>query len=247
MKRLLLALVCFPLLARAGNGGLPDQPYIYVEGRAEVEKPAELVTLNFELSALDMKQEVAAKTVQQQAAQVFDLLNGKKIAHDDVIADDIRSEREYEEDENGGKGHSKFTGYRVTRPFTVKVRKIDIFPSIVDELLKLNVDSFSGIQEGLANEKQLSDQVWQAAIANARERADKTLKPLGLAVGSVYAVSPVAFPQIERGIFGDSDEGGVGYAKNSVVSGEVKAEEYRLRPVTMSQTVHVIYLTAPAN
>jgi hypothetical protein len=109
--------------------------------------------------------------------------------------------------------------------------------------MKLNVDEFSGIQEGLSNEKQLSDEVWLAAIADARERADKTLKPLGLAVKSVYAVSPVAFPQIERAIFGGGDEGGGSESKSSYAPSEVKAEEYRLRPVTMSQSVHVIYLT----
>jgi uncharacterized protein YggE len=244
MKRLLLALICLPLIVLA-DGGLPNQPYIYVEGRAEVEKPADQVTLRFSLSALDLKQEVAAKGVQEQAAAVFALLDGRKISHDDVVADDIRSEREYEEDENVPGKHAKFTGYRVTRPFTVKVRDIALFPVLVNELLKLEVDDFSGIAGGLSNEKELTEKVWGAAVANARERAEKTLAPMGQQIASVYAVSPVAFPEIAPRIFGGT-EALVSEAKKSVTPSDVKADEYRLRPVSVSQSVHVIFLIVPA-
>jgi hypothetical protein len=40
MKKLvLLACVSLPL-SMFGQGGLPDKPYIYVEGKAEIERPA---------------------------------------------------------------------------------------------------------------------------------------------------------------------------------------------------------------
>jgi len=47
MKLVLLACLCLPLSLFA-QGGLPDKPYIYVEGKAEIEKPADMVTLRFD-------------------------------------------------------------------------------------------------------------------------------------------------------------------------------------------------------
>ena len=73
VKTLLTLLLCFPLFAWA-DAGLPTQPYIYVEGRAEVEKLADMVTLSFELSFLNLDLAAANKLVQAQANQVFALL-----------------------------------------------------------------------------------------------------------------------------------------------------------------------------
>ncbi|MBA3762601.1 MAG: hypothetical protein M3505_01950 [Verrucomicrobiota bacterium] len=47
MKSVLLAWLALPLSVLAGSG-LPDQPYIYVVGKAELEKPADMVTLRFD-------------------------------------------------------------------------------------------------------------------------------------------------------------------------------------------------------
>ena len=43
MKPLLFVLLVLPGILLA-QGGLPNQPYIYVEGKAEIEKPADIVT-----------------------------------------------------------------------------------------------------------------------------------------------------------------------------------------------------------
>jgi hypothetical protein len=49
MKRFLFfSLLVLPISLFADDG-LPDKPYIYVEGRAEIQKPADSVTLGFEL------------------------------------------------------------------------------------------------------------------------------------------------------------------------------------------------------
>jgi hypothetical protein len=86
--------------------------------------------------------------------------------------------------------------------------------------------------------------VWEKALTNARDRAEKTLKAIGMKIDSVFAVSPVAFPDIQRDIFG------AGGAEGRVVAYETGPKpdpsHYRLAPVTVSQRVHVIYLISPA-
>ena len=78
-KFVLLACVSLPVSLFA-DGGLPDKPYIYVEGKAEIEKPADMVTLRFQLVARNADQAKANQEVQTKANKIFALLNEKKIA-----------------------------------------------------------------------------------------------------------------------------------------------------------------------
>ena len=181
------------------QGGLPNQPYIYVEGKAEIEKPADIVTLRFDLVTRNIDQAKANQEVQTKATKVFALLDSKKIAANDVIAQDLRSEPEYQEDENSTRNRRKFIDYKVTRSFSTKVRDFTIFPKLVDELIAVGGVEFSGIDAGLSKEKEMQEEVWQKALVNARERAEKTLKAMGMKVDSVFAVSPVTFTEIQMG------------------------------------------------
>lgn len=128
MKKLvLLAFASLPLSLLA-QGGLPDKPYLYVEGKAEIEKPADMVTLRFELVARNPDQAKANQEVQAKASKILGLLNERKIAESDVIAADLKAEPEFEEDSSGRKT-GKLLGYSVTRGFQVKVRDLRPFRS----------------------------------------------------------------------------------------------------------------------
>ena len=65
MKCFLFALLTLSISTVAfADGGLPNQPYIYVEGKAEIEKPADMVTLRFDLVARYADQTKANQEVQ---------------------------------------------------------------------------------------------------------------------------------------------------------------------------------------
>ncbi len=110
----------------------------------------------------------------------------------------------------------------------------------MDDLLAIEGAEFSGIEAGLSNEKQLRDGVGEKALTNAREQAEKTLKTMGMKIDSVFAVSPVAFPEIKNEIFGTEETLVAAYRAAPAQS------QYRLAPVTLNQSVHVIYLISPA-
>jgi uncharacterized protein YggE len=238
MKRVLFFLLSFPISAFA-EGGLPNQPYLYVEGKAEIEKPADMVTLRFDVVARAPEQKKANEEVQAKATNIFSLLNSRKIAETDVIAQNVRSEPQFQEDESPRRYHGKLIGYSVTRSFEVKLRDVTIFPKLVDELLAINDLEISGVDQGLSKEKQMQDEIWKKALTNARDRAEKTLKEIGMKIDSVFAVSPVPIPDIKGAIL----QGRGGRAERVLVTA---ATEYRLAPVSLSQSVHVIYLISPA-
>lgn len=93
---------------------------------------------------------------------------------------------------------------------------------------------------GFSKQKETEDQLWDSALTNARQRAEKTLKTMNMKIDSVFAVSPVAFLEIQTNMFGGKER--------VVVTGmNIPAHsEYRLADVTISQSVHVIYLISPA-
>ena len=242
MKLLLLSLV-LPLTVFA-QGGLPSQPYLYVEGKGEIERPADMVTLRFELVARNADQTKANQEVQAKAIKVLARFDEKKIAKTDAIASDLKSEPQYENEEESSRKHGKIIGYNVTRPFSVKVRDVAGFPKLVDELMAFGGVEFSGIDAGLSDEKAMQDEIWKKALSNARERAEKTLKEIGMKIDSIFAVSPVTFPEIRQKIFGYNEV--ASYAAGPVEGlRQLPPSQYRLAPVAISQNVHLIYLISP--
>src|SRR5438552_15402684 len=110
MKLFPFVLLSLPLSLFA-DGGLPNQPYIYVEGKAEIEKPPDMVTLRFDLVARNPDQTKANQEVQANANKIFALLNERKIGENDIVASDIKSEPQFENNEEYGRKRGKLIGY----------------------------------------------------------------------------------------------------------------------------------------
>jgi uncharacterized protein YggE len=241
MKLPLLLCLVLPMTVLA-EGGLPSQPYLYVEGKAEIEKPADMVTLRFEVVARNADQTKANQEVQAKAVKILALLDQKKIAQIDVVASDLKSEPQYENEEESSRKHGKIIGYSVTRPFSIKVRDVAAFPKLVDELIASGGVEFSGVDAGLSDDKAMKDDIWKKALMNAHERAEKTLKEIGMKIDSIFAVSPVTFPEIRQKIFGYSERPSGEY---ETAFRQLPPSQYRLAPVAITQSVHVIYLISP--
>lgn len=237
MNRLLFVLLVLPISVFA-QSGLPDQPFLYVTGNAAIEKPVDIVFLRFDLVARNAEQTKANQDVQAKAKTILALVDERKIAKADIIAEDLKSDPQYA-DESSGK-RSKIIGYRVTRSFSVKVRDLPTFGTLVDELLAIAGVEFSSINGSLSNQKEVEKDLWQKALTDARDRAEDTARGLGMKIDSVFAASRVAFPQIASEMFGSSDEA---YTQRVAVTGP---PEYVLGPYLVRENAHVIYLISPA-
>ena len=242
MKRFaFLFLLLVPILVFA-EGGLPDRPYIYVDGKAEIEKPADIMIVRFDIVGRAPQQPKANEEVQTKANKIFGLLKDRKIGDNDVIAEDIRSQPEFQKGDEYSDNRGKIIGYKVSRMFQVKLRDVAAFPKLVDDLINVGAE-FYGIEGGLAKQKEIESETWEKALANAREQANKTLKPLNMKIDSVFAVSPVSFPSIQTDFFG---EGAISSRSAEMQTAEVErvsvTPQYRLAPVKVTQRVHVIYL-----
>jgi uncharacterized protein YggE len=242
MKKACLLIILFSPLTLLADGGLPTQPYIYLEGKAEIQKPADMVMIRFNLVVRNSDEVKANQQLQAKANQILELLKGRKISEDDVVAESLMSEPQFQEEENS-RNRGKVIGYTITRPFHVKVHDIVAFPKLIDDLIAIGGVEVSGIEGGLAKEKEMQDELWDKALSDARQRAENTLKSMNMKIDSVFAVSPVTFPEIEGRIFGSTTN--VPAEGPAEASYAPKASQYRLAPVSLNKSVHVIYLISP--
>lgn len=124
------------------------------------------------------------------------------------------------------------------------------FPKLTDDLIAATAAEFSGIDGGLQKEKEMQEELWTKAVANAREQAEKTLNAVGTKIDTLFAVSPVPVLEIASTMFpkdrADGAERAVVTGSNIPTAEEAKPSQYHLPPVTVTQIVHVIYLISPA-
>jgi uncharacterized protein YggE len=227
------------------DGGLPTQPYIYVKGSAEIEKAPDVVVVRFDLVARAPEQPKANADVQARAAKVFALLDERKISKSDIIAEQIRSEPQFEQGETYPRAQSKLVGYIVTRQMSVKVRDVNIFPKLVDDLIGAANAELNSIEPQFSKADEVRDQLWKQAIADARQRAERTAKEAGMKIQSVYAISPISIPDIEPTMFPRSDM--LPGAARQAAAGYQVSSQYHLAPIHLSQSVHMIYLIVSIN
>jgi uncharacterized protein YggE len=244
MRRFVLVCLLLAPISVLANGGLPDKPYIYVKGMAGDEKSPDIVILRFDLVARAPDQPKANADVQARSTKVFSLLRERKVSDNDIVAEQIRSEADFEQAERYPR-RGKLIGYVVTRQFSVKLRDVGAFPKLVDDLIAVANAEFTGIEGLFSKEKEIAKQLWDKAIADAREQAKRTAKELDMKVDSVFAVSPVTIPEIQSTMFPRTDERTVVTASDIPSQQDRVASEYRLAPVGFSQSVHVIYLISP--
>ena len=228
----------------AGLAGLPNQPFLYVEGKADIEKAPDLVSLGFEISGRNADQGKANQEVQAKAKKLFALLKEAKIEDRDVVAQDLASEPEFERDEADEKKRGKLIGYVVTRWFKVNIRDLEKYGKLGDQIMALGGVKLRNVSGEVSNREKVGEELWPKAIANAGEQAEKTLKPMGMKIDSVFAVSAIDFGEI-RGEFIRSGERVVVTGMN-IPTPPDQPSEYRLEMIGIESTAHVIYLISPA-
>jgi uncharacterized protein YggE len=241
MRLALLICVC-ATTAAFGADGLPNQPYLYVEGTGGAEKPADVVTIKFDVVARQSDQLKANQEVQAKAAKIFGLLKEKRIPDHDVIAQSISAAPQYEDNDNK---RGKII-HAVERSFAVELGDVTIFPQLVDELLTIPGVEFTAIEIDLANRKEAEDEVSAKAVADAQAKARATAEMLDMKIDSVFAVSPVPIPEIPNRMVPRSERVVVTGSFIPTSDERIGGSRFKLAPVTVSKSVHVIYLISPS-
>jgi uncharacterized protein len=96
----------------------------------------------------------------------------------------IWAEQNYEEPRQ-----NRISGYRVSNVVNVKIDDIDKIGDVLAAVINAGANSIHGIQFGVKDPAALEEQAREAAMANARARAEALARLAGVQLGEVLSIS----------------------------------------------------------
>ncbi len=182
-----IVVVLVVVLASAGGASeLPDFPFVYATGRAELEVPPDVATITFQLRAFDKDPSRATAIVEEGSKGLVLLFARYGIDKKDIVAYQltrtvVRERKNYTE--------IGILVYETSRRFSVKLHALDQYNAFMTDLLSFenltNLHTEFDTSKRQAVERQLIGQ----ASAKAREEAEALAKGFGSQIASVFAIT----------------------------------------------------------
>ena len=154
------------------------------------------VVVKSDTGFFDVGVQVTAKTVAEarergakSADAVISSLKRDGIDEKDIKTTGLSIEPQYNYPRDGGQ--PTITGYHVVNTVSVKVRKLDDFSKVLDNatLAGGNDARVSGIRFGVEDNAKALDQAREAAMADAKKKAEQLAKLGGVSLGAPLAIS----------------------------------------------------------
>jgi uncharacterized protein YggE len=186
-----------------------DQPRgISVSGEGIVQGAPDVATISLGVSTLrDTVVEARTEAATALTAMV-DSLKANDVEEKDIQTSGLSIQPEYDFTD----GRQLLRGFRVTNMLTAKLRDIDRTGEIVDEAVEAGGDNttINGISFSIDDPEQLKGQAREAAVADARSRAETLATASGVSLGDPITISETSYlPPVyyERGVAADSAAG----------------------------------------
>lgn len=170
----------------------PNEPFIHVNGEATANVPPDQFILSWNIQTLADNYDAALAANNEEFADLLTFFESNELPADGIVSYEIKTE--------GIRPNSwervKPQVYKTTRDVKVTIPQIDAFPLLVDYLNTKESTEYPHISFGYSQKQALQDQLLDAAISNAKEKAARLTEKLGMQVKSVYAISEEHFMDI---------------------------------------------------
>lgn len=169
-----------------GTGiGVSDQPRISVRGSGAVSARPDMANLQVGVSIQDPSLEAA----QSEAASKMEALvsNLKAAGIDEKDINTTQYNVEPVMDYRDGQAPT-VTGFRVTNVVEVKIRDLSKASKLIDDLVKSGANTIYGLNFGFSDPTAVMKQAREAAVKDAREKAEQLAGLNGVTLGSVLLV-----------------------------------------------------------
>lgn len=145
------------------------------------------------VSVLAKTNKEALSSASKSASAVRAALKASGIAIKDIKTSSLSVYPEYNYSQDKG---SQLIGYRATQSFTVVIRKAESAGAVIDSVVDAGGDAVqvNGISPFLVNGAAATEKAREAAIADARSRANSYAKYLGASLGRVIYLTEVNAP-----------------------------------------------------
>ena len=186
-------IVFLPLHGWAGEGE-QDQPRLTVSAEGKMNVPPDKAVLSFAVETVGEKLAKVQKENQERMARVLRECQQLEIDQKFVQTTSLNVIPEYPPPPRRPSGGSmeqripRIIGYRVVHQVNVEVRNLDIVGQVVDRVLKVGANRFSGISWGLQDEQPNKLQVLQLAASKAQAKAETLANSLKLKLAKIMNV-----------------------------------------------------------
>lgn len=159
---------------------------ITVTGEGRVRAAPDRATLDLGVSALRKSVAEAREQAARTFQAVLDALSAVGVATGDIQTRRVSVSPEFDYD----KGKQRPRGFRVTNALHVTLRDLDRTGEIIDAALVAGGDEavLNGISFDVEDAKALEDQACEAAVANARHKAETLARAAGVRLGAATRI-----------------------------------------------------------
>jgi uncharacterized protein YggE len=237
MRHLFVLLLSFASLA-ANADVFPDAPHIYVEGSAEIRVEPDTLELSLVIEATDPQLAPAKASVDERSQKLIAACKKLGIEDADLISTSLQFGPAY--DYSGRE--RKLIGTQVRRPIGVRLRDLEKYSGLIQAIVAAKVDQIDSTMMTSSNGAKTLQEAQQAALADARARAERFAAAAGQQLGDAYSISEFDHRARERYELlparGFARDRGV-RASRIADSGD---EPFEPGTIVATATVYVIYL-----
>jgi hypothetical protein len=161
------------------------------EGRASARPDQAEISTGVVTDGATAKDALAKNTARM--AEVIAALKKMGVAEKDIQTSGFTLQPIYLP-QGPGQNAPRIGGYQAANNVTVKIRDLDKLGDILDQVVQTGSNSVGGVSFSIAEPEPLMTQAREAAIANARARAETYAKAAGVKLGKVMNVSEGSAP-----------------------------------------------------
>ena len=167
--------------------------HITVSGVGTSTVAPDAVRFYASVSVIAKSNKEALASASKSATAVRGALRDSGIATKDIKTSSLTVYPEYNYSQDKGQ---ELIGYRATQSFTVVIRKADTAGAVIDAVVGAGGDNvqINGVAPFLLNGAAATEKAREAAVADAKARANSYAKYLGVSLGRVISLTEVNAP-----------------------------------------------------
>ena len=165
----------------------PPEHTIAVTGSGKVTVVPDLATINLGVLIERNTAKAARQAAAESMTQVVAAIKALGIDDKDIATSTISLQPVYNYNNNGG--NPKIRGYQLQNAVTVTVRDLDKLGDVLDNSVVSGATQVNGITFDVADRTAAEAKAREAAVADAKAKADTLAKGVGVSITGVSSIS----------------------------------------------------------
>lgn len=163
----------------------PTPRTIVVAGTGEAAAAPDLLTLSI---GVETEADTAADALRRNNAQMqaaIDRLKKRGVAEKDMQTSNLSVNPRYDYEERRA---PRIIGYTASNMLNVRLRDLDKAGAVIDEVVADGANRLNGLSFGFSNDSALLAKAREAAVADAREKAETLARAAGVSLGPLLQI-----------------------------------------------------------